>query len=237
MLFMFDTAYCMILYFNWYEVFFILKVMYISVIKRLHFALHFILIFFFLFILFFIQSRFNEDDTTKENTNLKKSKISKIKTIVVKKKIESSDDETKHKSEDSCVTSDDESEIVIVSEQGSSSKKDDKSNKPVTYNDAKIKLTKKYSEMVSKKNNFGGTQGSRYTLKFYTMKETSAGKYYLVEMEFSNDDQDSFKQLNIWLKETYTHDVLKCLATSDTDAKHLFNGFEKVIAAGELAEV
>jgi hypothetical protein len=49
-----------------------------------------------------------------------------------------------------------------------------------------MKLMKKYSEIVSKKNNFGGTQGSWYTVKFYTMKETSAAKYYLVEMGFSN---------------------------------------------------
>ncbi len=69
------------------------------------------------------------------------------------------------------------------------------------------------------------------------MKETSAAKYYLVEMEFSNDDKDPMKQLNIWLKATFIHDVLKCLSTDDKDAKSLFNGFEKVIADGELAEV
>ena len=43
--------------------------------------------------------------------------------------------------------------------------------------------------------------------------------------------------LNIWLKATFIHDVLKCLSTDDKDAKSLFNGFEKVIADGELAEV
>jgi hypothetical protein len=69
------------------------------------------------------------------------------------------------------------------------------------------------------------------------MKETLAAKYYIVEMEFSNIDQDPMKQLNIWLKVTYIHDVLKYLATDDKDAKALFNGFEKVIAAGELAEI
>jgi hypothetical protein len=100
-----------------------------------------------------------------------------------------------------------------------------------------MKLMKKYSEIVSKKNNFGGTQGSWYTLKFYTMKETSAEKYYLVEMEFSNDDKDPMKQLNIWLKATFIHDVLICLSMDDKDAKSLFNRFEKVIADGELAEV
>ena len=69
------------------------------------------------------------------------------------------------------------------------------------------------------------------------MKETLAAKYYIVEMEFSNNDQDPMKQLNIWLKATYIHDVLKYLATDDKDAKALFNGFEKVITAGELAEI
>jgi hypothetical protein len=69
------------------------------------------------------------------------------------------------------------------------------------------------------------------------MKETSAAKYYLVEMEFSNEDKDPMKQLIIRLKATFIHDVLKCLSTDDKDAKSLFNGFEKVIADRELAEV
>jgi hypothetical protein len=68
------------------------------------------------------------------------------------------------------------------------------------------------------------------------MKETSAAKYYLVEMEFSNDDKDPMKQLNIWLKATFIHDVLKCLSMDDKDANSLFKRFEKVIADGELAE-
>ncbi len=49
------------------------------------------------------------------------------------------------------------------------------------------------------------------------MKEILAAKYYLVEMEFSNDDKDPMKQLNIWLKATFIHDVLKCLSTDDKD--------------------
>jgi len=81
--------------------------------------------------------------------------------------------------------------------------------KAVVYDDAKMKLMKNYSDIVSKKNNFGGTQGSWYTLKFYIMKETSAAKYYLVEMEFSNDNKDPMKQLNIWLKATFIHDLKK----------------------------
>jgi len=39
------------------------------------------------------------------------------------------------------------------------------------------------------------------------------------------------------LKGTFIHDVLNCLATDDKDAKPLFNGFEKIIATGDLAEV
>ncbi len=43
--------------------------------------------------------------------------------------------------------------------------------------------------------------------------------------------------MNIWLKATFIHDVLKCLATDDIDFKPKFNGFEKVIVNGELAEI
>jgi ribosomal protein S6 len=139
------------------------------------------------------------------------------KDVVVKKEKEYSESETERSG------SDNEENVIVI-----------EPTKAVLYDDAKMKLMKKYSEIVSKKINFGGTQGSWYTLKFYTMKETSAAKYYLVEMEFSNDPM---KQLNIWLKATFIHDVLKCLSMDDKDAKSLFNGFEKVIAAGELAEI
>ena len=141
------------------------------------------------------------------------------KNVIVKEEKESS--ESKNESKNS--SSDNEENAVAI-----------EPTKTVVYDDVKIKLMKKYSDIVSKKNNFGGTQGSWYTLKFYTMKEISAAKYYLVEMEFSNDPM---KQLNIWLKATFIHDVLKCLSMDDKDAKSLFNGFEKVIAAGELAEI
>jgi len=122
------------------------------------------------------------------------------KDVVVKEEKESS--ESKNESESS--GSDNEENAVAI-----------EPTKTVVYNDIKMKRMKKYSEIVSKKNNFGGTQGSWYTLKFYTMKETLAAKYYLVEMEFSNDDKDPMKQLNIWLKSTFIHDVLKCLSTDD----------------------
>jgi hypothetical protein len=39
------------------------------------------------------------------------------------------------------------------------------------------------------------------------------------------------EQLNIWLKATYIHNILKCLATDDEDAK------PQVIADGTLAEI
>jgi hypothetical protein len=144
------------------------------------------------------------------------------KNVIVKEEKESSESENESKNS----SSDNEENAVDI-----------EPTKTVVYDDVKMKLMKKYSDIVSKKNNFGGTQGSWYTLKFYTMKEISAAKYYLVEMEFSNDDKDPMKQLNIWLKATFIHDVLKCLSTDDKDAKPLFNGFENVIANGELAEV
>jgi hypothetical protein len=142
------------------------------------------------------------------------------KDVVVKKEKEYSESKTER------LGSDNEENVIVI-----------EPTKAVLYDDAKMKLMKKYSEIVSKKDNFGGTQRSWYTLKFYTMKETSVAKYYLVEMEFSNKDKDPMKQLNIWLKATFIHDVLKCLSMDDKDAKSLFNGFEKVIADGELAEV
>jgi hypothetical protein len=106
------------------------------------------------------------------------------KDVIVKEEKESS--ESKNESKNSGSDNDENAVAIELT-------------KTVVYNDVKMKLMKKYSERVSKKNNFGGTQGSWYTLKFYTMKETSAAKYFLVEMEFSNDDKDPMKQLNIWL--------------------------------------
>jgi len=112
---------------------------------------------------------------------------------VIKKEKILSDDESKDESKDtdekSSNTNDDGKNISIINKQVTS--------KPVAYDDVKKKLMEKYSEMVSNKNTFEDTQGSWYTLKFYTMKETSAANYYLVEMEFSNNNQDPMKQLNI----------------------------------------
>jgi hypothetical protein len=78
------------------------------------------------------------------------------KDVVVKKEKESSESE----SESESLGSDNEESVIVI-----------EPTKAVVYDDAKMKLMKKYSEIVSKKNNFGGTQGSWYTLKFYTMKE------------------------------------------------------------------
>jgi hypothetical protein len=114
------------------------------------------------------------------------------KDVVVKKEKEYSESKTER------LGSDNEENVIVI-----------EPIKTVLYDDAKMKLMKKYSEIVSKKDNFGGTQRSWYTLKFYTMKETSVAKYYLVEMEFSNKDKDPMKQLNIWLKATFIHDVMK----------------------------
>jgi hypothetical protein len=101
------------------------------------------------------------------------------KDVVVKEEKESSESKNERKSSGS----DNEENTVAI-----------EPTKTVVYDDVKMKLMKKYSEIVSNKNNFGGTQGSWYTLKFYTMKETSATKYYLMEMELSNDNKDPMKQ-------------------------------------------
>jgi hypothetical protein len=153
-----------------------------------------------------------------ENQKLGKKKIKEEKTT---------ETDTEDVSNGSSNTSDSESDEANENKEEMKSSHAMTPSKIVVYDDSKAKLMKKYSEMVLKKNFFGGTQGSWYTLKFYTMKETLAAKYYIVEMEFSNNDQDPMKQLNIWLKVTYIHDVLKHLATNDKDAKALFNGFEK----------
>jgi hypothetical protein len=154
---------------------------------------------------------------------------------MIKEEKEKSESWTENENEKTSDTDGDST--LVVEDKQESSNNEDIPTKTLVYDSVKAKLMKKYSDIVSKKNNFGGTQGSWYTLKFYTMKETSAVKYYLVEMEFSNDDKDPMKQLNIWLKGTFIHDVLKCLATDDKDAKPLFNGFEKIIAIRELTEV
>ena len=51
----------------------------------------------------------------------------------------------------------------------------------------------------------------------------------------SNDDDG--EQLNIWLKASFIHDVLKCLVQDDPDSLPLFNGFEDVIRNAELGEL
>ena len=67
------------------------------------------------------------------------------KDVVVKEEKESSKSENESESSDS-----DSKENAIAIEP----------TKTVVYDDIKMKLMKKYSEIVSKKNNFGGTQGS-----------------------------------------------------------------------------
>ncbi len=71
-----------------------------------------------------------------------------------------------------------------------------------------------YAKLVTKKSSFGKGK-SWYTLKFNTVKDCSNAKYYVVQMEFSNDEEG--EQLNIWLKATYIDDVLKSLIENDPD--------------------
>ncbi len=55
-------------------------------------------------------------------------------------------------------------------------------------------LMEKYSKLVSKKTSFG-KRNSWYTLKFNVLKECTAARYYVVIMEFSNDDEGGAQQL------------------------------------------
>ena len=95
-------------------------------------------------------------------------------------------------------------------------------------------LMEKYAKLVTKKSSFGKGK-SWYTLKLNTIKDCSTAKYYVVQMEFSNDEED--EQLNIWLKGTYIHDVLKSLVENDPDCLPLFNGFHDVILNAKIAEI
>ncbi len=69
-------------------------------------------------------------------------------------------------------------------------------------------LMEKYAKSVTKESSFGKGK-SLYTLKFNTVKDCSTAKYYVIQREFSNSEEG--EQLNIWLKATYIHDVLKSL--------------------------
>lgn len=95
-------------------------------------------------------------------------------------------------------------------------------------------LIEKYSKLAAKKIGFGKSN-SWYTLKFNVLKECTAARYYVVIMEFSNDDEGEL--LNIWLKATYINDVLKGIAEGDPEAVPLFNGFESIITNAATANL
>lgn len=95
-------------------------------------------------------------------------------------------------------------------------------------------LMERYTKLASKKMSFG-RKGSWYTLKFNILKECSAAKYYVVQMEFSNDDEG--ENLNIWLKATFIQDVLKYIAGDTPFSIPLFNGFHDVVLNGALNEL
>jgi hypothetical protein len=96
-------------------------------------------------------------------------------------------------------------------------------------------LIERYTKMAAKNTKFAVKKNSWYTLKFNTLKESSAANYYLVQMEFSNNNDD--EQLNIWLKGSFVHDVLKIIAEYELQSKSLFNGFKDVIINGALCEL
>jgi hypothetical protein len=95
-------------------------------------------------------------------------------------------------------------------------------------------LMARFTKIATKNKGFG-RKNAWYTLKFNTLKECSAARYYVVQMELSNDDDG--EQINIWLKASFIQDVLKCLAQDDPCSVSLFNGFQEVIINGALAEL
>jgi hypothetical protein len=122
-----------------------------------------------------------------------------------------------------------EKEVVQVKEV-----KIKKASKNQKTNDSKASLIERYSKLASTMTSFGKTK-AWYTLKFNTLRQCTAAQYYVVQMELSNDDDG--EQLNIWLKASFIHDVLKCLVHDDPDSLPLFNGFEDVIRNAELGEL
>lgn len=121
-----------------------------------------------------------------------------------------------------------------VKKQTNKKQKEEEKTESKSVQEKKELLIQKYAKLASKKNSFG-KGSSWHTLKFNVLKECTAAQYYVVEMEFSNDEEG--EQLNIWLKATHIHDVLKCLAEDDPDTLPLFNGFEDVIRNAHLGEL
>jgi hypothetical protein len=72
-------------------------------------------------------------------------------------------------------------------------------------------------------------------LKNFALKECSASNYHFVEMELSNKAEP--EKLNIWLKAAFIQDCLKCMAESDEESAHMFNGFENVVIVSGIAEL
>ena len=129
---------------------------------------------------------------------------------------------------------DDEAEEDEEEEEFKGKEEIKKATKNQKTNDSKASLIERYSKLASTMTSFGKTK-AWYTLKFNTLRQCTAAQYYVVQMELSNDDDG--EQLNIWLKASFIHDVLKCLVHDDPDSLPLFNGFEDVIRNAELGEL
>lgn len=159
---------------------------------------------------------------------LKKEK----KETKILQEVETNEDEQNNEEEETTSDEEEIEEVIKTIEESRSEERASKKQKITTItssslNDSSTKsLMERYSKLAAKKNNFG-RKNNWYTLKFNVLKDCSAAKYYMVEMEFSNNDEE--EQLNIWLKATFINDVLKCLAGDDPESLPLFNGFHDVI--------
>jgi hypothetical protein len=183
-----------------------------------------------------------EDEDSVSSSESMKLKLNAMKATLKKEKratkklqkelSETNEDEVKVEGEEATSDEDEvEEEIEIVkhtqSEERAKKKQKINKNSSSSVTDSSTKaLMERYSKLVANKNNFG-RKNNWYTLKFNVLKDCSAAKYYLVEMELSNNDEQ--EQLNIWLKATFINDVLKCLASDDPESLPLFNGFHNVI--------
>lgn len=172
----------------------------------------------------------NEDDEEDEEEEEEK--------VVVKKTVKRKPNKKQKEEEKNEEDEEGEEEKVVVKKivQRKTNKKQKEEEKTEIKNvhEKKELLIQKYTKLASKKNSFG-KGSSWHTLKFNVLKDCTAAQYYVVEMEFSNDEEG--EQLNIWLKASHIHDVLKCLADDDPDTLPLFNGFEDVIRNAHLGEL
>jgi hypothetical protein len=181
-----------------------------------------------------------EDDEIYEEEEEEEKKSEKNSNNLGQKRGNVHDVENGDEEEDEDVEDDEQynskmSSLKMAANQGNNKKqKEDETFGTPHTTDTNQRLVEKYAKLVSKKNYFGKSN-AWCTLKFNVLMESSNALYYVIQMEFSSNEEG--EQLNIWLKATYINDVLKIIAEEDPDAAHLFNGFENVIINGATAEL